>query len=95
MLTSKQRAKLRAMAQREEPIVHIGKDGITDNVIKQADQALEARELVKGTVQQNCALDARQACDELSKAVGAEAVSVLGRKFVLYRESVNKKKIEI
>ena len=94
-MTSKQRAMLRAFAQHLEPIVHIGKDGITDNIITQAGDALEARELVKCSVQQNSALTAREACDILCEALGADGVSVLGRKFVLYRESKNKKKIEI
>ncbi|MEA4853851.1 MAG: YhbY family RNA-binding protein [Christensenella sp.] len=95
MLTSKQRAKLRGMAQNMEPILHIGKDDITPNIIKQADDALEARELIKGTVQQNSGLTAKEACSMLCEALGADGVSVLGRKFVLYRESENKKKIEI
>ncbi|MEA5002457.1 MAG: ribosome assembly RNA-binding protein YhbY [Christensenella sp.] len=95
MLTSKQRAKLRGMAQHLEPIVHIGKDDVTDNIITQADDALEARELIKCTVQQNSGVTAREACDKLCEALGADGISVLGRKFVLYRESKNKKKIEI
>lgn len=95
MITSKQRAKLRGMAQNLEPIIHIGKDGVTQNVVAQAGDALEARELIKGTVQQNSHVDAREACDTLCRALGAEGVCVLGRKFVLYRESKNKKKIEI
>lgn len=95
MLTGKQRAKLRAMAQEVEPIIFIGKDGLTENIVRQADEALEARELVKGSVQQNSAVEARGACDALCEALGADAVSVLGRKFVLYRESANKKRIQI
>lgn len=91
MITSKQRAKLRGMAQTMEPILHIGKDGITDNLMKQADDALTAREILKGTVLKSSPLAAREACDELAGVLGAEGVSVLGRKFVLYRESENKK----
>lgn len=91
MITSKQRAKLRGMAQTMEPILHIGKDGITDNLMKQADDALTARELLKGTVLKNSQFTAREACDELAGALDAEGVSVLGRKFVLYRASENKK----
>ncbi len=94
-ITSKQRAKLRGMAQHMEPIVHIGKEGLTENIVVQAGDALEARELIKGTVQQNSSVTARQACDELCAACGAQGVSVVGRKFVLYRESETKKKIEI
>lgn len=95
MLTSKQRATLRSLAQDLEPVLYIGKEGITPNIVKQADDALEARELIKGSVQQNCPVSAREACDELAKETGAEGVSVVGRKFVLYRESKTKKKIEI
>ena len=91
MITSKQRAKLRGMAQKMEPILHIGKDGVTENLVKQADDALTARELFKGTVLKNSPLTAREAADELAGSLGAEGVSVLGRKFVVYRESENKK----
>lgn len=95
MLTSKQRSKLRSMAQNIEPILYIGKEGITPNIIKQADDALEARELIKGSVQQNCPLSAREAADELARATNSYGVDAVGRKFVLYRESENKKRIEI
>lgn len=95
MLNSKQRAKLRSIAQNLEPILYIGKDGITPNIVKQADDALEARELIKGSVQQNCPLSAREAQDELAEQTKAEGVGATGRKFVLYRESKNKKRIEI
>ncbi|HBU12290.1 MAG TPA: ribosome assembly RNA-binding protein YhbY [Clostridiales bacterium] len=94
-LTSKQRAKLRGMAQAMEPVLHIGKEELTDNVIRQAEDALTARELIKGTVQQNCPLTARDACDALCEATGAQPVGVIGRKFVLYRASKDKKKIEL
>lgn len=95
MLTGKQRAKLRSMAQDIEPVLYIGKDGITDNIIKQAEDALRARELIKGSVQQNSPLSAADARDSLCAAVGAEGVSAAGRKFVLYKESDTKKKIEL
>ena len=91
-LTSKQRAQLRGLANSLEPIVHIGKDGIGDNLVKQADDALEARELIKCTVLENSLYTAREACDELSKLVRAEQVQVIGSKFVLYRESHSKPK---
>ena len=94
-LTSKQRAKLRAMAQKEEPILHIGKGAMSENIIRQAEEALEARELIKGTVQQNSELTAKQACAALCEATGAQPVSVMGRKFVMYRASKDKQKIEI
>lgn len=87
MLSSAQRAKLRSMASTMEPIVHIGKDGISANLIKQADDALEARELIKGTVLQNSEYTAKEALNELAQALKAEAVQSIGRKFVLYRPS--------
>ncbi len=95
MITSKQRATLRSMANTLEPILYVGKGGVTENVIKQADEALEARELVKGSVQQNAGLDAKEVCAELAERTGGEAISAVGRKFVLYRESIEHKKIEL
>ena len=92
-LTGKQRAQLRAMANELEPIVHIGKDGIGENLVKQADDALEARELIKGRVlENNLEYDARLAAEELAKATRSEVVQVIGTKFVLYRESHSKPK---
>ena len=91
-LTGKQRAQLRAMANTLEPIVHIGKDGIGENLVRQADEALEARELIKCRVLENSMLTAREACDELSRRTRSEQVQVIGTKFVLYRESHKKDK---
>ena len=93
-LTSKQRAQLRGLANELQPIVHIGKDGIGENLIKQADDALEARELIKCKVLENSMLTAREACDELSKATRSEQVQVIGTKFVLYRQSHKKDKAD-
>lgn len=95
MITSKQRAELRSMANNLEPILYVGKGGITENVIMQADEALEARELIKGSVQQNSELDAREVCQILAEKTGADVVSSIGRKFVLYRASVEHPKIEL
>lgn len=91
-LTSKQRAQLRGLANSAEPIVHIGKDGLGDNLVKQADDALEARELIKCRVLENSLLTAREACDELSRLTRSEPVQVIGSKFVLYRETHSKEK---
>ena len=92
-LTSKQRAQLRGLANSIDTIIHIGKDGIGDNLIKQADDALEARELIKGRVlDNNIEYDARIAAEELAKATRSEVVQVIGTKFVLYRPSHNKDK---
>ena len=95
MLKSSQRAKLRSMASHLEPILHIGKDGLTQNTAIQADQALEARELIKATVQKNSDEDVRDVAHQLAEWLGADVVQVIGRKFVLYRESKENKRIEI
>jgi RNA-binding protein len=90
-LTSKQRAQLRGLANSLDTILQVGKDGIGDNLIKQADDALEARELIKGRVlDNNIEYDARTAADALAKATRSEVVQVIGTKFVLYRESRSK-----
>ena len=92
-LTSKQRAQLRGLANTMDTILHIGKDGIGQNLVKQADDALEARELIKGKVlENNIEYDARLAAQELAKATRSEVVQVIGTKFVLYRESHSKPK---
>ena len=87
-LTSKQRAQLRGLANSIDTILQVGKDGIGANLIKQADDALEARELIKGRVlDNNIDYDARTAAEELAKATRSEVVQVIGTKFVLYRET--------
>ena len=92
-LTSKQRAQLRGLANSIDTIVHIGKDGISENLVKQVDDAMEARELIKGRVlENNIEYDARLAAEELAKATRSEVVQVIGTKFVLYRESHSKPK---
>ena len=97
MLTSKQRAYLRGLATNEPTIMQIGKGGISENLIKQADDALEARELIKGRVLENSMYTAREAAEELSVATRSEVVQVIGSKFVLYRmqHDKNKRKIEL
>ena len=91
-LTSKQRAQLRGMANGIDTILQIGKEGVTESVIRQADDALEARELIKGRVLENSLLTAREVCDQLLKPTRSEPVQVIGSKFVLYRESHSKPK---
>ena len=91
-LTSKQRAQFRGLANSIDTILHVGKDGLGDNLIKQADDALEARELIKGKVLENSMLTAREAAEALAKATRSEVVQVIGTKFVLYRQSHNKDK---
>ena len=94
-LTSKQRAQLRGVANTLDTIVHIGKDGITDNLVKQANDALEAREIIKCKVLENSMLTAREACDQLSRLTRSEQVQVIGTKFVLYRQHYDKSKRKI
>lgn len=87
MLTSKQRAQLRSLANGADTIVHVGKGGITPALVKQADDALTARELIKGKVQENSLLSAKEVGESLASECGAETVQVIGSKFVLYREN--------
>ena len=91
-LTSKQRAQLRGIAAGEDTIIHIGKDGIGENLIQQANDALEARELIKGKVLENSMLTAREGAEELAQATRSQVVQVIGTKFVLYRETHSKEK---
>ena len=91
-LPSKQRAQLRGLANNIDTILHIGKDGIGDNLIRQADDALEARELIKGKVLENSMLSAREGAEELARATRSQVVQVIGTKFVLYRETHSKEK---
>ena len=86
-MTSKQRAYLRSMANTLETILYVGKDGVTPGTVKEAFDALEARELIKGCVQQGAPLSAREALDSLCAQVGAEPVQCIGRRFVLYKPS--------
>jgi RNA-binding protein len=95
MLTSKQRSYLRSLANTMDPIFQVGKGGIGDNLIKQFNDALEARELVKVTVLRNADAGAREISEEIAEQTGAEVVQVIGSKFVLYKESKKHKEIEI
>ena len=95
MITSKQRSYLRSLAHNIDPTVYIGKAGVTDNVIKEIDQCLEARELVKIKLQEGAELDAKTVANELAPGLRAELVQAIGRKFTLYRESKENKQIEL
>ena len=94
-MTGKQRASLRKMANPLETIIYIGKDGITDNTVKEVYDALEARELIKGCVQQGAPLSAKEALTELCERTGAEPIQFIGRRFVMYRPSRENPKIVI
>ncbi len=95
MLTGKQRSYLRSLANTIPAIFQLGKNGIDQNFLKQFEDALEARELVKASVLKNSIYTAREAADEISEAIDAEVVAVIGNKFVLYKESKNNKVIKL
>ena len=94
MLTGKQRAYLRGLANGIETIGQIGKDGVTESVVSSADAALKKRELIKLRVLDNSLLSAREACEALCEALSAEPVQCIGTRFVIYRRG-DEPKIEI
>ena len=87
MLTSKERAELRAQATNIDTTLIVGKEGVTDTVITEAENQLTARELIKGKVLEAALMSPREVSDELCEATGADGVAVIGTKFVLYRFS--------
>ena len=94
-LSSKQRAYLRSLSNDLDVIVHIGKDGIGDNLVKQANDALEARELIKLRVLETSPVSSREAADEIAEKTHSDVVQVIGTRFVLYRESRDNKQIRL
>lgn len=90
MLTGKQRSYLKSLANSIEPIMQIGKSGITETVLKQIDEALNARELIKINILNNSMLEAKETANEIAESLKAEYVQSIGNKFVLYRESKEK-----
>ena len=95
MLTSKQRAKLRALANSAEMILQVGKGGISPHLVKQADDALTARELIKGGVLETSPLSAKEAANALTQETNSQVVQVIGMKFILYRRNPDKPIIEL
>ena len=95
MLTSKQRAYLRSLASTYDTIFQIGKGGIFEETVNQLSNALEARELIKIKVLENSGYTAKEAANEVAPLIGADVVAVVGNKFVLYRRSTKKPKIEL
>lgn len=95
MLTGKQRSYLKSIANDIDSIFQIGKNGITDNFIKQIDDALEAREIIKVNVLKNSFLDVKDTANKVAELTNSEYVQSIGNKFVLYRESKDNKKIEL
>ena len=95
MLNSKQRAYLRAMSQNLETIFQVGKGGISDEMCTQIANALEARELIKARVLENSGYTAKEAANEIAEKIDCDVVSCVGSRFVLYKESEKKKRIEL
>ena len=94
-MTTKQRAYLKGLAMKLDTIFQIGKIGVTDETVKQLANALEARELIKVKVLETSPVTSREAAEEVAEATGAEVVQVIGNKFVLYKLSEKKPKIEL
>ncbi|MBQ1546525.1 MAG: YhbY family RNA-binding protein [Clostridia bacterium] len=95
MLSSKQRAYLRSLANSADTILMVGKGGLSAAIEKQAADALKARELVKGKVLESCELSPKEAADAIASAVKADVVQVIGSKFVLYKRNEKEPKIEL
>lgn len=95
MLTGKQRATLRKMANHLPALYQIGKDGVTENILKQFDDALEAKELIKVHILDNSLLEIRETADDIAAQLGADTVQTIGSKFVLYRKSQENPQIEL
>ena len=95
MLTGKQKRFLRAMGSKLDPILQVGKFGVTEPVIAQAEEALGARELLKGRVLETAPHDAETSAEQVAMATGAELVQVIGRNFLLYRRKKEKPVIEL
>ncbi len=95
MLTGKQRSYLRKLGQDEEPLVFIGKNDLTETVVREMDNLLTARELVKAKIQDTSTLDAKETANQLAEMLGAEYVQAIGRRFVLYRPAPEKENRKI
>ena len=94
-LTGKQRAFLRSMCNTLQPVLYIGKEGVTPATVKEAYDALEARELIKCSLNDTAPLTAREACAALCEQLGAQPVQCIGRKFAIYRRNDKEPKIEL
>ena len=91
-LTSKQRAYLKGLAMNLTPVQYVGKSSLTDENLRNVEEALAARELIKLGIQKNCDDDPYLIADAVAERTGASVVQVIGRKIVLYREGKKKKK---
>ena len=95
-MTSKQRAYLKGLAMKIDPILQLGKSGVTPEMTASVEEALAARELIKINVLQNCLFDIREMADMLEERTNSMVVQVIGRKIVLYRQGKDdKRKIEL
>lgn len=90
MLTGKQKGYLRSMGNEMDPIIQVGKGGITEALVTQTEETLEARELIKCRVLQNCSEEPKTVAEQLAEQVQADLVQVIGRNFLLFRASRNK-----
>ena len=95
MLNSRQRAQLRGLANNIETILQVGKSGVTENTVKQVNDALEAREPIKLRTLETCPTSSRETADELAEKTEADVVQVIGSRFVLYKESKDNKQIKL
>ncbi len=95
MITGKQRAYLRGLANNMDPIFQIGKNGIEETFLNQLEEALEARELIKIKVLENSGLNTREASNEICEKINCEGIQAIGSKIVLYKKSSKKPKIEL
>lgn len=95
MITTKQRAKLRGLANTMDTILQVGKSGILDTTLKQVDDALTARELIKLRVLETCELSSREAAQALAEKLDADIVQVIGSRFILFRRNPKKPQIEL
>lgn len=95
MLTGKQKRFLRSKAHHLNPIFQVGKGGVNENMIKQIGEALEARELIKVSVLQNCEFDRDEVAESLANGAKAELVQIIGNTIVLYKESIEHKQISL
>ena len=95
MLTSKQRAYLRGLANSYDTILIVGKGGLTDSIYKQAADALKARDRIKGKVLETCEYSSREAADIIAENVGCDVVQVIGYKFVLYKPNPDEPQIKL
>ncbi|NLY44870.1 MAG: ribosome assembly RNA-binding protein YhbY [Tissierella sp.] len=95
MLTGKQRSYLKGLANNIDPIFQIGKNGLSDNFINQVEEAIETRELIKIKILQNSMLDPTEVANEIADRIDAEFVQSIGSRFVLYKESIENKNIQL